>query len=158
MSSRISFAMLFAVLFMIWPAVAAAGVGDNIDSRSRSFVKQLRACELVTGLAVKIVQASPNDLIGASKVINQAKDTCSAIRNRMVGMDTRHFSDQALDGEVAVDYWTRGLGRFSNYIDDGRPSDVTTAAKYFATARGERAVAIKGINSRRAVYGLGPIK
>lgn len=139
------------------PVTATAAGGDNMDARTRAFVRQLHGCEAITGLAIQLVQAHPNDLIGASQTVNKAKSTCSAIRDRMATMDTRHFSDQALNGEVAVDYWTRGLGRFSNYIDAGRPSDVSKAVEYFTDARSIRAVAMRGINRRRAVYGLGPI-
>jgi hypothetical protein len=150
--------VIAASLAATTPAVAGAGVGDNMDGRTRAFVRQLHGCEAVTGLAIQIVGGKPNDLIGASQAINSAKSTCSAIRDRMATMDTRHFSDQALNGEVAVDYWTRGLGRFSNYIDDGRPSDVSKAAEYFTDARTFRGMAMRGINRRRSTYGLSPLK
>jgi len=143
---------------MVIPSAAAAGVGDNIDVRSRAFVRQLDGCDAMVSLTIQLIQASPNDVLGASDAINKAKDTCHAIKNRMYGMDTRHFSDQALNGEVAVDYWERGLGRFSNYLDTGHASDVSKAAEYFTTARTFKGVALRGVNRRRAVYGLGPIK
>ena len=151
------FALVLAA-FLAPTGHAQTGPGDNMNYRTRAFLKQMRACQTATGLAIEIVREKPNDLIGASQTVNQAKSICNAIRNRMTTMDTRHFSDQALDGEVAVDYWSRGLGRFSNYIDDGRPSDVTKAASYFATARSEAAICLHGINTRRAVYGLPPLK
>ncbi len=128
-----------------------------MDKRTRAFVTQMRGCQLVVGLSIQVIQASPNDLIGASQAVNSAKSTCSAIRDRMATMNETHFSNQALDGEVAVDYWTRGLGRFSNYIDEGRPSDVTMAATYFTDARESAAAALSGVNAQRSVYGLGPI-
>jgi hypothetical protein len=131
-----------------------AGPGDNMNYRTRAFVKQMRGCQAAVGIVIQIVQAKPNDLINASIYVNKGKGICSAIRDRMATMDTRHFSSQALDGEVAVDYWARGLGRFSNYIDTGHSSDVAKAAEYFTTARSEAALALRGINQRRAVYGL----
>jgi hypothetical protein len=79
------------------PVAATAAGGDNMDGRTRGLVRQLHGCEVVVGLAIQIVKASPNDLIGASQTVNGAKSTCSAIRDRMATMDTSHFSDQALN-------------------------------------------------------------
>src|SRR5262249_30686597 len=50
-----------------------------------------------------------------------------------------------------------GLGRVSNYIDEAKPSDVNTALKYFSIAKSSRTSCLRGINARRAVYGLGAI-
>ena len=135
---------------------ASAGVGDNMDVRTRVFVRHLHQCETITKLAINTIAGG--DSLAASQAVNEAKSACGAIRDWMARADTRHFVDQALDAEVAVDYWTRGLGRVSNYIDNRRPSDVAKAQQYFATAHAERVVAIRGINARRAVYGLRPLK
>lgn len=129
-----------------------------MNYRTRAFVTQMRGCRTAVNLVIQIVRASPNDLINASIYVNKGKGICSAIRDRMATMDTRHFSNQALDGEIAVDYWTRGLGRFSNYIDSGHASDVAKAAEYFGDAGSEAAVSLRGINQRRAVYGLPPLR
>jgi ribulose kinase len=139
------------------PMAANASGGDNINKRSRAFVQQMNACAYSAGLAIQIVQKAPNDLLGASRAVNTAKSTCQAIRDRMAGMDTRHFDDQALDGEVAVDYYTRGLGRFSNYIDEAKPSDLNMAVEYFTDAKNSKQRCLHGINARRAVYGFGAI-
>jgi hypothetical protein len=160
-SNRLALAMACVVTAALVGAVSAlsqTGPGDNVNYRTRAFVKQMRGCQTAAGLVLQIVKASPNDLIGASVTVNKGKNICSAIRNRMATMDTRHFSDQALDGEVAVDYWTRGLGRFSNYIDSGHASDVAKSAEYFGDARAEAAICLRGINQRRAAYSLPPLR
>jgi hypothetical protein len=137
---------------------SAATSGKSLDGRTRSFVKMLHDCQNVTGAAIGIVRANPNDLLGASKAVNEAKGICQTISDRMAVSEKDQFSDQALDGEVAVDYYTRGLGRFSNYIDNGLPSDVTKASEYFSTARSAFNSCLRGINQRRAIYGLSRLK
>lgn len=155
-------AVVVIVVALVVPSALASnhagGPGDNMNYRTRAFVKQMRGCQAAVGLVLQIVKAKPNDLINASIYVNKGKSICSAIRHRMATMDTLHFRDQALDGEIAVDYWTRGLGRFSNYIDSGHASDVAKAAEYFTDARSEAATCLRGINGRRAVYGLPPLK
>jgi hypothetical protein len=61
------------------------------------------------------------------------------------------------DAFGALDYWTRGLGRVSNYIDNLKPSDLVTARQYFATARYFQRKAISELNAARARNGLAPI-
>jgi hypothetical protein len=139
-------------------ANAASAPGDNMNYRTRIFLKQLRGCQTSVGLVLSIVKTKPNDLVNASVYVNKGKDICSSIRHRMATMDTTHFRDQALVGEIAVDYWVRGLGRFSDYIDNGRSSDVAKAAEYFSNARDAADECLRGINQRRAVYGLPRLK
>lgn len=150
--------VVVVLLSVVGVASASAANDPTMNKRTRAFVAQMRGCQTIVGLAIKIMQSAPNDLIGASEAVNSAKSTCSAIGDRMATMNESHFSDQALNGEVAVDYWTRGLGRVSNYIDDARPSDIATAAQYFTTARQSETAALSGINAQRAVYGLDAIK
>lgn len=131
--------------------------GDNMNYRTRQFVKQLRGCQAGIAILASSMQ-STSDLVELSSQTKQVKDICSSVRTRMSTMDTNHFDDQALTVEIAIDEYTKGLDDVRDFIDTAAPSKAANAADHFRQGHGYAAQGIDEINARRAVYGLPPLK
>lgn len=138
-------------------ALTPAADKSSMDKRSRAFTALVKTCSHGAALAINIIQVAPGDMIAASRAVNDAKSICEAERHRMAVFDTLHFRDQAVTCDIAVDYFGRGMGRLSDYIDNSKPSDITTATDYFGQAHAGYAVCFREINGRRAVYRLKPL-
>jgi hypothetical protein len=135
-------------------ATTPAADKASMEKRSRAFVGLLHACQAISIATVNAIQANPNDLITASGDVSKSKSICERVRHDMATGNTLHFRDQAIDCEIAVDYYTKGLGRLSDYLDGAKPSDAATAITYFQNASGDSRGCVREINARRAVYGL----
>jgi zinc-ribbon domain len=133
-----------------------AHAGDDIARRSNIFLEQLVVCQESVGIAIGHLQSSTT--LSASQEINDAKEACDNALDRMYGLDTKHFSDQAIDGETAVEAYSEGLKDLSDYIDAQTPSKIVNAKQHFETASFEAKQARAEINARRRVYGVRPAK
>jgi hypothetical protein len=148
-----------AALTLTATAQAATPAADrsSMDKRSRAFVGLLHGCQALVIVTVDVVKANPTDTLQASIYVNKTKDECDTVRHAMATGNTLHFRDQALDCEIAVDDYTRGLGRLSDYIDSSVPSDAAKAVEYFQNATSDARICLREINGRRAVYRLKPL-
>lgn len=135
-------------------ATTPAADKASMDKRTRAFVGLLHGCQAAATLAVSIAQKSGGDLVEASGNVNKAKSICETVRRSMGTGNTLHFRDQAVTCEIAVDYYSKGLGRLSDYIDRALPSDGAKAVEYFGDASGGARACVRAVNGRRAVYGL----
>lgn len=141
---------------------AAEPPGDNMNYRTRQFVKQLRTCQAGVALLATAMQAGVSsgnvDLVELSGATRDVKEICSTIRTRMATMDTGHFDDQALTVEIAIDEYEKGLDDIRDYLDTSAPSKAANAGDHFQQGHAYAAQGIDEINQRRAVYGLPPLK
>jgi hypothetical protein len=136
----------------------AAPPGDNMNYRTRQFLKQLHGCQAgVAILSGELKHAAERDLVTLSDETHSVKEICDNVRHNMVALDTEHFDDQALTAEIAVDEYKKGLDDLSDFIDTATPSKAVGAKDHFQTASSYAAEAVRTINERRAVYGLPPL-
>jgi hypothetical protein len=136
--------------------LAGGSTGDNIDGRSRYFVNQIRRCMRVVNLLGQVMQGGLSDL-QLAEAIRGTRDVCDAARSRMALADTSHFSDQAVEAEVALNEFRDGLKDVSDYLDTLAPSKAANGKAHFAQGRVWMAQALAGINRRRAIYGAAPL-
>jgi len=135
------------------PAAPAAGDPD-VDAHTREYVKQIHGCQA----AVTLVRAGiteSTDLVEVADLATKARDVCDTIRSNLVTINTDHFDDQANEGFYAVDRSKSGLNALLAYL--GAVELIEARDKL---AEGDQAAkeAIRGINARRPVYGLAPIR
>jgi hypothetical protein len=128
---------------------------SDVDTHTRAYVKQVRGCVAIASLSLQI--ASKQNDFKASATLKSAADTCDAIRHRLVGMSTDHFSKQADVAWGGVDRIKSGLNAFVAYIDSGAPSKLNEAVGKVKQGTSWTQIGIRGINLRRHVYGLGSI-
>jgi hypothetical protein len=133
-------------------APAGGATGDNIDGRSRYFVNQIRRCMKDVNLLGQVMQGGLSD-VQLAEAVRGTRNVCDAARERMALADTSHFSDQALDAEVALNEFRDGLKDVQDYIDTLAPSKAANGKDHFATGRAWMEQALDAINARRAIYG-----
>jgi hypothetical protein len=126
---------------------------SSLDSHTRAYVRQVRACMTATNLAIQIAKES-NDDIEAASAFRSASQTCDAIRSRLAAMNTDRFSKQADLAWYGVDRLKSGLNAFLKYLDTGAPSKVAEAADKIGEGSRDARTGIAGINTRRRAYGL----
>jgi hypothetical protein len=155
--------MAVAVITAVLSSVATADVSakTSIDRgkfnyNTHRYIVQTRGCITITGLAIKIAQASPDDIQFAD-AITKARDTCDAIRSRLVGFNTDHFDKQASQAWYGVDRMKSGLNALLAYVDSKAPSKLIEARDKLVDGLSNARTGVKGINARRRVYGLKPI-
>lgn len=136
---------------------AAAAPGDNLNYRSGQVVKYLKTCTKAVTLVRQIIGANGDDY-EVSKAASQAKQICDGAGAGIGRTNTKYIRDQALDAQVACDYWERGLGRMVDYIDSRATSDLVTMGNYWRQARAITLGSIADINKQRKKYGLPALK
>lgn len=140
------------------PTTTNENVDATMGPRTRAFVDQLRSCQkIVRALAALLEYAGSIDSVQLATDAAGAKNICENARDNMGGSDNTHFSDQALDAEVAIDDYISGIKKIADYIDTSTPSDIPAATEKLQAATGEAAAAIDEINERRQLYGFGNI-
>jgi hypothetical protein len=140
---------------------SAAYAAPSIDKgkfnyNTHRYIVQTRACITVTGLVISIAQQGPDDITFADSV-TKARDTCDAIRSRLVSMSTDHFSNEADQAWYGVDRMKSGLNALLAYIDSKAPSKLIEARDKLSAGISNAKTGIKRINARRRVYGLKPV-
>jgi hypothetical protein len=158
MNKGITLALAFSAALSISAAPAVAGTANtrgDVDKHTRAYVKQVRGCVAITALSLQV--ASKQSDIKASATMKTAADTCDAIRNRLLRMNTDHFDKQAAVAWGGVDKIKSGLNAFVAYIDSGAPSKLNEATGKVKLGTSWTRIGIRGINARRHVYGLGSI-
>ncbi|HYZ77657.1 MAG TPA: hypothetical protein VE596_09820 [Gaiellaceae bacterium] len=140
------------------PPPAAPANGDpDVDAHTREYVKQIRGCEAAVSLVrAGITEAS--DLIEVADLATKARDICDNTRSNLVTINTDHFDDQASEGFYAVDRSKSGLNALLAYVDSQAPSKLIEARDKLNDGEQAAKEAIRGINARRRVYGLPPIR
>lgn len=141
------------------PEPTTAASDENVDPtmgpRTRGFLEILRACQNSARALPALLGNGSLDSVALATEVAQAKSNCEQAKSLMFGFDDTHFSDQALDAEVAVDDYISGIGKIADYVDTGTPSDVPAAVDKLSAATAEAANAIGEINTRRQIYGFG---
>jgi hypothetical protein len=123
-----------------------------MNRRSRTFVRDLRLCTKEVRVMEQVFQGGT--LQEDADALTTVKGDCGKLRDTMLGMDTTHFSSQALDAYVAMDRYKSALGKVGDYIDTSAPTKLSEAKQGLAEATQLAQQAVAEINSRRATYGL----
>jgi hypothetical protein len=151
---RLLIALLLTALACVPPAAARSTTG-SLDQRTRSIAYLLRKCSSNVSLALTVVNGGTP--VQISEAVNLVKGACNSYRDKVLSISSKGMGPARDDAFGALDYWARGLGRVSNYVDTNKPSDIVTAKQYFATARGFQHQAIVEMNQARTQNGLPPI-
>jgi hypothetical protein len=146
---------MIAVLLVVAAAASSARAGGSVDQRTRSIAYLLRKCS--SGVTLALTVANGGSDVQVSEAVNLVKGACNSYRDRVLSVSSSGFGSTVDDAFGALDYWARGLGRVSNYVDNNKPSDLVTAKSYFGTARSFQHQAIVDINSARTKQGLAPL-
>jgi hypothetical protein len=154
--ARLVILVLLASSALTTAGTAAAHPTDtrsSVDSHTRAYISQVRACMTVTSLAISIGSKS-NDDIQTASAFRSASETCNTIRQRLLTINTDHFDNQASTAWYGVDRLKSGLNAFINYIDTRAPSKAAEAADKIKEGSAAARAGIAGINARRVAYGL----
>lgn len=156
LATRLAILVLLASSALTAAGTAAARPTDtrsSVDSHTRTYIQQVRACMTVTSLAISIGSQSKDDIQTAS-AFRSASQTCDAIRHRLLLVNTDHFDNQASTAWYGVERLKSGLNAFINYIDTRAPSKAAEATDKITEGSAAARAGIAGINARRVAYGL----
>lgn len=148
------------VALAITPTVSAATTTQrdpSMDKRTRGYVSIASDCvRSAGGVANRFNRgASELDLYTTTML---SLDICSAGRYTLARKDTNHFRGPARQLWYGVDLYVSGLNALLKYFDLHQPSKFDEARNKFRQAEANASAGFRGINQRRKVYGLKPIK
>jgi hypothetical protein len=110
-------------------------------------------CVTVTGLVASIAQKATNEF-DVADAATKGRDTCDAIRSRLLRISTDHFDDQASQAWYGVDRMKSGLNALLAYLDTNAPSKLIEARDKLVQGIATAKAGVRAINARRRVYGL----
>jgi hypothetical protein len=146
------------VVLVIAVFAANASATARIDRgkfnyNTHAYIKQTRGCLAVTALVGQIIQQT-KDVIEIADATTKARDTCDAIRSRLLRIGTDHFDHQASQAWYGVDRMKSGLNALLNYLDTSAPSKLIEARDKLVNGAATARAGIRAINARRRAYGL----
>jgi hypothetical protein len=143
-------AVLVALLI---PVAATAAPASSIDKRTRAVVYLVKKCGQGVTLALTVAQGGSS--VQASEAVNTVKSACDTYSGQILDMPTGGGMSGILDDAFgALDYWKRGLGRISDYIDNNKASDYVTAKQYLSLGQAYWIRTHREVNALRVRKGL----
>jgi hypothetical protein len=140
------------------PPPPAKPKGDpDVDKHTREYVRQVKACRLAVGVVLLQIREGKATDIELADSATSARDTCDAIRSRLVTMNTDHFDDQATTAWSGVDRYKSGLNAMLAYIDNPAPSKLIEARDKLQEGDQSVSQGLREINARGRVYNLKPL-
>jgi hypothetical protein len=118
----------------------------------------VQGCRLSAAIVRGTLAKGKGTLVDAADLATTARDTCEAVRSRLVSMETEHFDDEAVQAWAGVDEIKSGLNAILAYIDNPRPSKIIEARNKLNDGDSTASSGIRQINQRRKVYGLKAVK
>jgi hypothetical protein len=125
----------------------------KFNYNTHAYITQVRACVTVTGLVASIAQKATNEF-DVADAATKGRDTCDAIRSRLLRISTDHFDDQASQAWYGVDRMKSGLNALLAYLDTNAPSKLIEARDKLVQGIATAKAGVRAINARRRVYGL----
>ena len=134
-------------------------VGDNMNYRSRRYVREMHRCtDGVVLFSAALQQPGTVDNVTLADTVVSLTRLCDQVRSDLAAMDTNHFDDQAALGFYGVDRIKSGFNALLKYLDTNAPSKLIEGRDKITDGVQSSHTAIAEINDRRAVYGLPAIK
>jgi hypothetical protein len=129
----------------------------DVDKHTQDYVNQVKACALSVGIVILDIQRGKSTDLEVAGEATTARDTCDAIRSRLLRMNTDHFDDQAATAWYGVDRYKSGLNALLVYLDNPVPSKLIEARNKLQEGDQTVSQGLREINARRRIYGLRPI-
>ena len=147
--------MLVAALALLASdASAASSKGDpTVNRHTRAYIDTVRGCQAVVAVIRLDIRQRVSDIRLADDA-TQARDICQGASDSLLDANTDHFDKQATTAWYGVDRYKSGLNAMLAYIDDPRPTKLIEVRDKLAQGDSATRIGIRGINLRRAVYGL----
>ena len=140
------------------PATKPKPSGDPaVDRNTRAYAQAVNGCREFAAI-VRAEAAKATDMLDMADLTTTARDGCDNRRSAMLGMDTKHFDDQAAQAWAGVDKLKSGLNALLAYIDNPRPSKIIEARDKLNEGDATARAGLRGINQRRHAYGLHALK
>jgi hypothetical protein len=125
----------------------------KFNYNTHRYINQVRGCLTVTGLVVQIA-ANAQDEIQVADAATKGRDTCDAIRSRLLRINTDNFDNQASQAWYGVDRMKSGLNALLAYLDTKAPSKLIETRDKLQQGTATAKAGIRAINARRRAYGL----
>ena len=152
-------ALLASLSLLASSASAASTVGDpTVNKHTRYYVNQMAVCQISVELLRIDMRGGKVSLLNLADEATSARDTCDAVRDNLSVANTDHFDDQATEVWYGVDRYKSGLNAFLAFVDSLAPSKAVETRNKLQQGDAAVKAGVRGINQRRKVYGLVPIK
>lgn len=158
MRIRIALAAVTLAIVAAGPSQASVKGDSTVDQHTRAYAARVQTCRIAVGLFALDIRGGMTDPVKLADAATQARDICDSAKDELLTLSTDHFDKQANTAWIGVERYKSGMNAFLAYLDSQSPTKLIEVRDKLAAGGSAVRIGLRGINLRRKVYGLKPLK